>query len=232
MHNALKIGIRNDGSPVYDETTSKLFLNRIGFDGARFLNPERPGDLYITPFGFNVNFIAYGSRVDPKVGVQIVQFTPDQLDATRAVPSTTIFPTPKYCSLSAGPLSDLSSVAANNVSASSQSTLTLKIFNSVDCNPSTSERSIAVPFTANACNNYVTSASASRYFKIRCLSGEAFNGIHAATKYFFRDFGSLSECDSSSPFEPITSSSGVNGTSRLLSSARQVLQAITSCVPL
>jgi hypothetical protein len=232
LHNALKIGINStNGSPVYDETNSKLFLNRLGFDGARFLNPERPGDLYITQFGFNLNFVAYSSRVDPKVGVQIVQFTPEQLDATTAVPSTATFPTSKYCSLSAGPLTDLSSVKANNVSAGAQSAMTLKIFNSADCNPSTSERSIAIPFTANACNRYVTSASASRYFKIRCLSGEAFNGIHAATKYYFRDFGSLSACESSSPFEPIISTSGVTGALKLLSSGRQVSQASISRVP-
>lgn len=228
VHNALKIGISNTGSPIHDETNSKLFINRLGFDGARFLNPERPGDLYISPFGFNVGFIQYQSRVDPKVGVQIVQFTPDQLDATIAVPSTTVFPTTKYCSLSAGPLTDLSSVAAYSVPALSQSTLTLKIYNSVDCNPSTSERVIAVPYTANACNVYSTRASASRYFKIRCLSGEGFNGIHAANKYFFQDFSTQSQCNSASAIEPITSTSGVNESSKFLTSGRQAINTFTS----
>jgi hypothetical protein len=221
FHNALKIGISNTGSPIYDETNSKLFINRLGFDGARFLNPDRPGDLYISTFGFNVNFIKYSSRVDPKVGVQIVQFTPDQLDATSAVPPTTIFPTTKYCSLSAGPLTDLPSVELGTASA--QSALTLKIYNSADCNPSTSERVIAVPFTSNACNMYSTRASASRYFKIRCLSGEAYNGIHAANKYFFQDFASQSACSSASDNAPISSSAGVDQTSKFLNSGRQAI---------
>jgi hypothetical protein len=167
----------------------------------------------------------YGSRVDPKVGVQIVQFTAEQLDAASAVPRTTVFPTSKYCSLSAGQLSDLSSVAAGSVPAFSPSTMMLKIYNSADCNPATSERFIAVPFTANACNMYSAAAS-SRYFKIRCLSGEGFNGIHASTKYFFQDYSSLSACDASSPAEPITSTSGVNATVALLSSGRQAPRAI------
>ena len=225
-HNALKIGISSSGSAVYNEATSKLFLNRLGFDGARFLNPERPGDLYITTFQFNANVVKYGSRVDPKVGVQIVQFTPEQLDAASAVPPTTMFPTSKYCTLSAGPLSDLSSVAAGTVPQFSPSTMTLKIYNLADCNPTTSERVVAVPFTGNACNMYSASASASRYFKIRCLSGEGFNGIHAATKYFFQDFSTQSACEGSSAAEPITSTSGVNATLQLLSSGRQAPHAL------
>jgi len=149
--------------------------------------------------------------------VQVVQFAPEQLDAASVVPRTTVFPTSKYCSLSAGQLSDLSSVAAGSVPAFSPTTMTLKIYNSADCNPATSERVIAVPFTANACNMYSAAAS-SRFFKIRCLSGEGFNGIHASTKYFFQDFSSLSACDGSSPAEPIASTSGVNATVALLSS--------------
>jgi hypothetical protein len=240
-HNALKIGISNTGSAIYNEANAKLFLNRLAFDGARFLNPERPGDLYITTFMFNANFVKYGStlppvhycntlcmygsRVDPKVGVQVVQFTPEQLDAASAVPRTTVFPTSKYCSLSAGQLSDPSSVQAGSVPAFSPTTMMLKIYNSADCNPATSERVIAVPFTANACNMYSAAAS-SRFFKIRCLSGEGFNGIHASTKYFFQDYSSLSACDASSPAEPITSTSGVNATVTLLSSGRQAEHAI------
>ncbi len=62
-HNALKIGISNNGSAIYNEANAKLFLNRLAFDGACFLNPERPGDLYITTFMFNANFVKYGSTL-------------------------------------------------------------------------------------------------------------------------------------------------------------------------
>jgi hypothetical protein len=155
--------------------------------------------------------------------MQIVQFTSQQLDPLFNIPSTTKITTSKFCSLSAGPLKDLSVVAAGNVSALSQSPMTIKLYNSVDCNPSTAGQVFTVPNTVNACNRYNATISP-RFFKIRCLSGETYASLYASTKFYFRDFGSQSECESSD-FGPILSSSGVGpvgvNSDGLLRSGRQ-----------
>ena len=203
LHNALKIGIAvGNGSPIYNNPASRLYLNRLGFDGGRFLNPARPGDLYIASFQFNAFFIKFGSVVDAKVGVQIVQFSANQLNPNVTVPIGTSIPTQKFCSPSAGPFVSTADVTNNR--APSQSDLTIKLYDSVDCNPVTARPSvISIPHTTNACNRY-GNTTLTRAFKIRCLAGEQFNGVLASSKYLFRDFSTPESCASDSPFNPIS----------------------------
>jgi hypothetical protein len=194
VQNALKIGISSaSGAPVYNSASAKLFLNRIAMDGARFLNPDRPGDLYISNFQFNANFIAFSNQNDAKVGVQVIQFTPDQLDASFVVDPSTALTTVKYCPPSAGPLVSLDDVKNNR--ATSLRDMTIKVYNAVDCSPAASvDRTITIPHTRNACNRYNENATSSRFFKIRCNAGEQYNSIRAANKYLFKDYASESEC--------------------------------------
>jgi hypothetical protein len=203
-HNALKIGIAGNGSPIYNNPQSRLFLNRLGFDGARFLNPARPGDLYISSFMFNADFIRFGSSVDAKVGVQIVQFTANQLSPNVTVPSGTSIPTQKLCSPSAGPFVDTSIVSSGQ--APSQSDLTIKLYDSADCNPITARQQvITIPHTSSACNSYIENATSTRAFQIRCLAGEQYHGVLASSKYIFRDFSTPDSCSRHS-VNPVTNS--------------------------
>ncbi len=194
VQNALKIGISStSGAPVYSSVSAKLFLNRIGMDGARFLNPDRPGDLYISNFQFNANFIAFSNQNDAKVGVQVIQFSPDQLDASTVVDPSTAFTTVKYCPPSAGPFVSLDDVKNNR--ATSLRDMTIKVYNSADCSPTASvDRTVTIPHTRNACNRYNENATSARFFKIRCNAGEQYNSIRAANKYFFKDYPSESAC--------------------------------------
>lgn len=197
VHNALKIGISiaagNLGAPLYTPASAKLFLNRIGMDGARFLNPDRPGDLYISNFQFNANFIAFSNQNDAKIGVQVIQFTPDQLDASIAVDPSTTFTTVKYCPPSAGPFVSLDDVKNNR--ATSLRDMTIKVYNAADCSPTAPlDRTITIPHTRNACNRYNENATSARFFKIRCNAGEQYNSIRAANKYFFKDYQSEAAC--------------------------------------
>jgi hypothetical protein len=205
-HNALKIGIASsNGSPIYNNPASRLYLNRLGFDGGRFLNPARPGDLYIASSQFNALSIQYASSVDAKVGVQIVQFSANQLSPNVTVSSGTSIPTQKLCSPSAGPFVDTNIVKSGH--ASSQSDLTIKLYDSVDCNPVTARPAvITIPHTTNACNRYAANSTSTRAFKIRCLAGEQYNGVLASSKYLFRDFSTPESCLSDSAFNPISNS--------------------------
>ena len=172
IHNALKIGIDDNGSPVYNNPASRLFLNRLAFDGAKFLNPARPGDLYITSFQFNAPWAQYTSSVDAKTAVQIVQFTADQLSPNITVPQGTSIPTLKYCPPSAGPFVDTSIVSQNLVTA--QRDMAIKLYNSADCNPLTANPSVfTIPHTRNACNSYIENATSTRAFKNSLHGGGA-----------------------------------------------------------
>ena len=100
-HNAVKIGINPaDGNPIFSAANSPMILNRIGMDGARFLNPFRPSDLYISSFEFNAAQIRLSTPIDAKVGVQVVQFTPEQLSMDVAVDTSQLrtlkYPAPSY----------------------------------------------------------------------------------------------------------------------------------------
>jgi hypothetical protein len=203
-HNALKIGIAGNGSPIYNNPQSRLFLNRLGYDGARFLNPARPGDLYISSFMFNANFIQFASSVDAKVGVQIVQFTANQLSPNVSVPIGTSIPTQKLCSPSAGPFVDSSIVRSGR--APSQNDLTIKLYDSADCNPVTARQQVfTIPHTTSACNSYTENVTSTRAFKIRCLAGEQYHGVLASSKYIFRDFSTSESCLRDS-VNPVTTS--------------------------
>ncbi len=192
-HNALKIGIDNGGF-TYNPASAKLFLNRIAMDGARFLNPDRPGDLYISTFQFNAAWVAYADQNDAKIGVQIVQFTPDQLNYNTAVSPGTAFTTQKYCPPSAGPLVSLDTVKTGN--APSLRDMTIKIYNSVDCSPTAAvDRTIVVPHTRNACNQFSESSTSNRFFKIRCNAGEQYNSIRAANMYLLKAYDSQAACE-------------------------------------
>jgi hypothetical protein len=193
VHNALKIGIDGNGLPVYNNPASRLFLNRLPFDGARILNPARPADLYITSFEFNAPWAKFASPVDAKTAVQVLQFTSDQLNPNISVPRQTSIPTLKYCPPSAGPFVDTSVVAQSLATA--QRDLTIKLYNSVDCNPLTANPAVlTVPHTRNACNSYIENATSTRAFKIRCMAGEQYNGIVASSKYLFQDYNSFESC--------------------------------------
>jgi hypothetical protein len=224
-HNAVKIGINSDGSPFYSPTTSRMFLNPIGMDGARFLNPARPGDLYISNFQFNAPFIRYQQTVDAKVAVQVVQFTPSQLNVNTSISSP--IDTLKFCSPSAGPIRPLADLAT----APLQSNLVIKLFNSLNCDPLTTYSTasdpaalnlapgltnpINIPHTSNACNNYRNGATL-RSFKMRCLgSGQMSNGIYGSQAYLFSDFASNAAC-STDGTNPILG--GGNGALPLLNS--------------
>jgi hypothetical protein len=221
QHNALKIGIDlNTGAPIVNQqipANSRLFLNRLGYDGARFLNPNRPQDLYITNFAWNFRFIQWATPIDPKVGIQVVQFSEDDLDVTKAARSLTNIPTLKYCAPSAGPIVDLGIVAAGT--APTQSSLSIKLFNSADCNPLSSYPSssdpavlnlsptaigsngvITIDHTSNACNQYRANTTNTRYFQMRCMAGEQSNGYYVNRKYTFTEFATLASCSQS----PIT----------------------------
>jgi hypothetical protein len=170
-------------------------------DGAKFMNPARPGDLYIAQFMFNANFIAYESSVDAKVGVQIVQFTANQLSPNVLVPKGTTIPTQKFCTPS-GPFVDTSIVQSSQ--APSQSDLTIKLYDSVDCNPATARSAaITIPYTTSACNTYKANATSTRAFKIRCLAGEQAMGVFASSKYLFRDFSTADACSADSAYNPL-----------------------------
>jgi len=201
-HNALKIGIAlGSGLPIYNNPNSRLFLNRLGMDGAKFMNPARPGDLYIAQFMFNANFIPYESSVDAKVGVQIVQFSANQLSPNVLVPKGTTIPTQKFCTPS-GPFVDTSIVQSSQ--APSQSDLTIKLYDSVDCNPATARSAaITIPYTTSACNTYKANATSTRAFKIRCLAGEQAMGVFASSKYLFRDFSTADACSADSAYNPL-----------------------------
>jgi hypothetical protein len=217
--NAIKFGINTDGSALYNPTTSPMFLNALGMDGARFLNPARPGDLYISSFQFNAPFIQFATDADAKVAVQVVQFTAAQLNVNVAVPLPAAggVPTLKYCSPSAGPMVDKAVVAAGQ--APLQSSLQIKLYNSADCNPATTYSTvsdpaalnlasgvtnpISIPYTTNACNNYMSGSSTPRSFKMLCLAGQASNGIYGATTYIFKDYASSASCAADSPTVPI-----------------------------
>jgi hypothetical protein len=187
-------------------------------DSARFLNPARPGDLYISQFAFNDKNVAYANVVDAKVGIQIVQFSPSQLDPNVAVQDPV--PTAKYCPPSAGPFQGLDVVKSG--AAASSSDMSIVVYDSVDCNPTASSTVINIPYTKNACNKY-TESSNSRFFKIRCMAGEQYNGLYANSKYLIKDFGSESECqnDGISPF--------VNAFGSLLSEGRWALFVAFRC---
>jgi hypothetical protein len=223
-HNAVKIGINTDGSFNFNDPNSKMTLNRIGMDGARFLNPFRPRDLYITNFQFNAFFINFATDVDPRIGVQIIRFSEDDLNVSRPVAAPAAL---KYCSPSAG-RDNLDAVRAN--SANPQRPLSIKLFNSADCNPLTTYPSttdpaalnlspnvigndgvINIPYTSSACNSYTPNATGPRFFQIRCMNIEQSNGIFTNSKYQFQDFATAASCSNSrSP------------TSALLPSGRQV----------
>jgi hypothetical protein len=240
QHNAVKIGIDGNGNPVWNEPNSKMLLNRIGMDGARFLNPLRPGDLYISSFQFNAPFINWATQIDPKVAVQVVQFSADQLSPNAPVfpAGLTVSPPPKtptlkYCNPSAGPLvSNLSVVASS--AAPSQSNLQIKLYNSPDCNPNLPSYSpssdplnlklaagttnpINIPYQSNACNNYNQNAN-TRSFKMRCLAGEMSNGIYGAQTYLFKDFPSTAACtaDASFPVNPLSTGGATDGSLNLV----------------
>jgi hypothetical protein len=213
--NAVKIGIDGNGSPVWNEPNSKMLLNRIGMDGARFLNPMRPGDLYISSFQFNAPYFNWASSLDAKVAVQVVQFSAAQLSPNASVPSggpTTL----KYCNPSAGQSQIVPSVTLPAVP--SQSNLQIKLYNSVDCNPTKppyptasdpanlgllTTNPIVIPYQSNACNNYNRFGStSSSSFKMRCLAGEMANGIYGAQTYLFKDFPSTAACVADSLSNP------------------------------
>jgi hypothetical protein len=222
--NAVKIGINSDGTAFFNPQTSPMQLNRMGFDGARFLNPMRPADLYISSFQFNAFFIKWATPIDPKIAVQVVQFSPAQLHVNASVPvggPTTL----KYCSPSAGPIVPLSAVAAaappaaggTGVQVPSQSNLQIKLYNSPDCNPLTTYSTasdpaalnlqagttnpINIPYQSNACNNYIQNGN-TRSFKMRCLAGGMSNGIYGARTYMFKDFTNNAACMADSQLNP------------------------------
>lgn len=204
-HNAIKIGIQANGDPVFNPSTSPMRLNTVGMDGARFLNPARPADLYISSFQFNAPNIRFANPVDAKVGVQVVQFTPDQLLVDTAVPA--MVPVKKYCSPSSGPIVPVADLATTTFS----SPLRIKLYNSDDCMPSTvyptasdpaalglassasDPTGIPIPFTRNACNRY-TFGGNPRAFKLRCLAGEGSNGIFGSSGYLFKDYTDDTAC--------------------------------------
>ena len=230
QHNAVKIGIDSFGSPVWNEPNSKMLLNRIGMDGARFLNPQRPGDLYISSFQFNAFFINWATPIDPKVAVQVVQFSAGQLSPNASVfpAGLTVSPPPntptlKYCSPSAGPIVPLSAVAAAappafggpGVQVPSQSNLQIKLYNSPDCNPLTTYSTASDPAalnlqtgTTNPINVPYQSNACNNYiqngntrsFKMRCLAGEMSNGIYGAQTYLFSDFTNNAACMADASF--------------------------------
>lgn len=179
-------------------------------DGARFLNPFRPRDLYITNFQFNAFFINFATDVDPRIGVQIIRFSEDDLNVSRPVAAPAAL---KYCSPSAG-RDNLDAVRAN--SANPQRPLSIKLFNSADCNPLTTYPSttdpaalnlspnvigndgvINIPYTSSACNSYTPNATGPRFFQIRCMNIEQSNGIFTNSKYQFQDFATAASCSNS-----------------------------------
>ena len=228
QHNAVKIGISAvDGSAVWGGDASKMLLNRIGMDGARFLNPLRPFDLYISQFQFNAYFINFATQVDPKVAVQVVQFTGDQLNVNTSVPAggpTTL----KYCSPSAGPIVPVPTVASQG--APLQSNLQIKLYDSLDCNPAKpystasdpaalklAANPINIPYQSNACNNYIQNGN-TRSFKMRCLAGEMSNGIYGAQTYLFSDFTNNAACmaDASFSVNPLSTGQATDGSVSLM----------------
>jgi len=210
-HNAVKIGIAANGDPIFDEVKSKITMNRFSMDVARFLNPFRPTDLYISQIQFNNGAINYNNPIDTKIGFQVVEFAPDQLSMDSAVDFTQVRSIKKYCSPAAGPIVGPSeakgSAGANSgwFRDSSSATMQIKLYNSLDCNPSTLYSTtsdpaglalasgvtnpISVPMSY-ACNNYGTN----RAFKMRCLASEGSNGIFGSTQYQFVDYADRTAC--------------------------------------
>ena len=230
QHNAVKIGINNDPSRTafFNPQTSLMYLNKIGMDGARFLNPLRPADLYISGFQANAPFINYASALDAKVAVQVVQFSAAQLNVNNTVPvggPTTL----KYCNPSAGQSQIVPSATLPTLpQVPSQSNLQIKLYNSPDCNPLTTYSTVSdpaalnlqagttnpinIPYQSNACNNYMQNGN-TRSFKMRCLAGEMSNGIYGAQTYLFSDFTNNAACmaDASSNPNPLNTFGSTTG---------------------
>ena len=202
-------------------------------DGARFLNPMRPADLYISSFQFNAPYINYASALDAKVAVQVVQFSAAQLNVNNTVPvggPTTL----KYCNPSAGQSQIVPSATLPTLpQVPSQSNLQIKLYNSPDCNPLTTYSTVSdpaalnlqtgttnpinIPYQSNACNNYNQNGN-TRSFKMRCLAGEMSNGIFGAQTYLFSDFVSNSACmaDASFSVNPLSTGQATDGSLNLM----------------
>ncbi len=203
-HNLVKIGIAANGDPIFDPVKSLVTMNRFSMDVARFLNPFRPLDLYISQIQFNNGALAYTNPIDTKIGFQVVEFTPEQLSMDSAVDMTQLR-TKKYCSPAAGPISAPSEARSQWFRDSSSGTMQIKLYNSADCNPSTLyspasdpaglglasgvTNPISVPMSY-ACNNYGTN----RAFKMRCLASEGSNGIFGSSQYQFVDYPTTAAC--------------------------------------
>ena len=235
QHNAVKIGINNDPSRTafFNSQTSLMYLNKIGMDGARFLNPLRPADLYISGFQANAPFINYASALDAKVAVQVVQFSAAQLNVNNTVPvggPTTL----KYCNPSAGQSQIVPSATLPTLpQVPSQSNLQIKLYNSPDCNPLTTYSTVSdpaalnlqagttnpinIPYQSNACNNYMQNGN-TRSFKMRCLAGEMSNGIYGAQTYLFKDFTNNAACmaDASFSANPLSTGQATDGSVSLM----------------
>jgi hypothetical protein len=236
--NIFKIGINRNGDPIFDAVNSLVTSNRFSMDVARFLNPYRPTDLYISQIQFNNAAMQYSNSIDPKLGFQVVQFTPDQLNMDTKVDMSQLR-TLKYCSSSAGPIAPQQSEVSQWLQDGSSSNLQIKLYNSADCNPSTIYSAasdpaglglasgitnpISVPMSG-ACNTY---ASGARAFKMRCLSSEGSNGIFGSSQYQFVDYPTASNCPTNGNF---------GGSNQLLptGSCQQITQGslyyIASCV--
>ncbi len=207
--NIFKIGINRNGDPIFDAVNSLVTVNRFSMDVARFLNPYRPTDLYISQIQFNNAAMQYSNSIDPKIGFQVVQFTPEQLSMDSKVEMSQLR-TLKYCSPSAGPIAPQSEVSQWLLDSGN---LQIKLYNSADCNPSTLYSTasdpaglglasgvanpISVPM-GGACNTYAST----RAFKMRCLSSEGSNGIFGSSQYQFMDYPTGSACPSNSNFGP------------------------------
>jgi hypothetical protein len=208
--NVIKIGMNADGSAHFNSATSPMHFTKMSMDGARFLNPARPGDLYISNNRYNNPAISWSTPEDASAAVQVFQVSYSQWNVNASISAA--LPSVRFCPPSAGPIVPLGAIKSGRAPA--HSALYIKLYNSVDCNPQSSyspsadpaalglqpgvTNPISIPFAPNACNNY-NQNGITRAFKLRCLSGEQSLGILLARKYFFADYNSTAACLNDAP---------------------------------